>query len=125
VLVGGRWLSGTIGSLGRIVGGGAGMLDDASAARQVGGLASFISQSSGTGVLAEAASARALASLEGMGVKLGHKLSVLGKWEAGKGYGLDITLERVSQIEFGDNPRDTVYVLVENVQRVFQIHVGD
>jgi len=124
VIVGGRWLSGMISNLASIIGGGAGLLDDQNAARRVGGLAAFIHRSSGIGVMAEAASSRAISQLEGMGVKLGHKLSVKGTWEEGKGFGLEINLERVSQIEFGENPRAMVYVLVENVQRVFRIHAG-
>lgn len=123
LVVGGRWVSGVIGKLGGIVGGGAGMVQDKNAARRIGGLASFIKDSSGSGVLAEAASAKAIAQLKNMGVKLGHKLTVKGTWEGGK-YGLEIALERVSQIEYGKNPRDLVYVLVENVQRVFRIKVG-
>jgi hypothetical protein len=123
LVMGGRWLSGMIGKLGGIVGGGAGLIQDKNAARRVGGLATFIRDSSGAGVLAEAASAKAISKLQGMGVKLGHKLTVKGSWEGGK-YGLDLSLERVSQIEYGKNPRDLVYVLVENVQRVFRIKVG-
>jgi hypothetical protein len=124
VIVGGRWLSGTIGSVANMIRGGQGMVDDQNAARQVGGLVSFIHSSSGVGVLAEGASAQAISQLSGMGVSLGHKLTVKGTWSASSGFGLEIDLERVGQIEFGDSPRDTVYVLVENVQRVFKIQVG-
>lgn len=124
LVVGGRWLSGVIGQLGGIVSGGSSLLGEPQAARRAGGLASFIHQSSGSGVLAEAASARAITQLRGMGVNLGHKLTLKGTWEEGKGYGVEILLERVSQIEYGDNPRDLVHVLVENVQRVFRIQVG-
>jgi len=128
VVVGGRWLSGMMGSLISIIQGGQGLVQDENVARQVGGMASFIGQSSGIGQLAEGASARAIDNLSGMGVSLGHKLTVKVSWTAGQGYGLEITLERVGQIEFSTNPRnptprDTVYVLVENVQRVFQITV--
>lgn len=74
--------------------------------------------------MAEAASAQAIEQLSSLGVKLGHELSVKGTWKAGVGFGVDITLSRKSEIEFGDSPADLVYVLVENLQRVFQIHVG-
>ena len=128
VVVGGQWLSGMMGNLVTILQGGQGMLDDQNAARQVGGMISFVQQSSGLGALAEGASAQALDNLRGMGVSLGHKLTVKVSWEAGKGLGLEILLERVGQIEFSTNPsnptpRDTVYVLVENVQRVFKISI--
>lgn len=124
MVVGGQWISGAVGTVAGIISGGSGMLDDASAARRAGALASFMRQNSGIGVLAEAASARAISQLADMGVNLGHKLTVAGSWEQGKGFGLEIGLERVQQIEFGENPRDLVYVLVENVQRVFNIQFG-
>jgi len=123
LVVGGRWLSGMISQLGGIIGGGSGLLSDQNAARKAGSLASFIKRSSGVGALAEAASAKSIAKLKGMGVKLGHKITLRGTWENGK-YGLEIAMERVSQIEFGENSRDLVYVLVENIQRVFKIKVG-
>lgn len=110
-------------SLAGVIGGGSGLLDNENAARQAGGLVSFIRSNSGIGALGEAASAKAISKLEGMGVKLGHKLTIQGKWSKSDGYGLEVNLERVSQIEFGDSPRDLVYVLVENVQRVFRIKV--
>lgn len=124
MVVGGRWLSGAVGNVASIITGSAGMLDDDNAARQAGGLAAFMHRGSGVGVLAEAASARAISQLEGMGVNLGHKFTVAGTWDRDKGFGMELGLERVSQIEFGDNPRDLVYVLVENVQRVFNIKIG-
>lgn len=134
LVMGGQWLSGMIGSVAGILSGGSGLLQDENAARQVGGLAAFVRQSSGIGMLAEGASARALSQLRGMGVSLGHKLTVAAKWEQGKGFSLEVALERVQRIEFSAeqladadhqaSPRDTVYVLVENLQRVFRLQVG-
>lgn len=124
LVVGGRWLSGLISQLGSIISGGSGLLKDQDAARQVGSLASFVSNASGSGVLVEAASARAIDRLKSMGVSLGHKLTLKGVWDAQKGLGLEITLERTQTIEFGDGPTDVVHVLLENVQRVFQVKVG-
>jgi hypothetical protein len=123
VLVGGRWLSGMIGTVQGMITRGSGMVQDGDARRQIGSMAQFVGRNSGVGVLAEAASARAIDRLSSMGASLGHKLSVKGTWERGKGFGLEINLERTSNIEIGDSPRDTVYVLLENVQRVFKITV--
>lgn len=125
---GGRWVSGMLGQVISMIQGGQGLIDNSNVQRQVGGMISFIQQNSGIGQLAEGASAQAISNLRGMGVNLGHKLTVKVSWTAGEGFGLEVLLERVGQIEFSTNPsnptpRDTVYVLVENVQRVFRISI--
>lgn len=50
--------------------------------------------------------------------------TVEGTCDREAGYGLGATPEHASRIGTGDNPRDTVYILVENAQRVFRSQVG-
>lgn len=123
-VVGARWVSGVVGTLTSLMTGSSGMLDDDNATRRVGGIASTLGQVSASGALAEGAAAQAIDGLRGAGVTLAHKVTVKGVWEAGKGYGAELTLERVGGIEVGRNERDRFYLLVENLQRVFQIKVG-
>jgi hypothetical protein len=123
-VVGARWVSGVVGQLNSLITGGAGILNDDNAARRVGGITSTLSQMSMSGSLAEGAAAQALNNLEGVGVTIAHKITVKGQWDAAKGYGAEITLERVGGIQVGRNVRDRLYVLVENLQRVFQIKIG-
>lgn len=120
---GGQWLSGMISQAGSLISEKSGAVSN-SGARQVGALGSFMVNGSAAGALASTAAAKAIDKLDRYGVKLGHKLSIKGTWTEGKGFELDVDLERVRQIEFGDGPRDTVYVLLENVDRVFKIHKG-
>ncbi len=121
-LIGGQWFSGVFDSLSDCITGGSGLLADDNAARKAGALAAFINANSGLGVAAEAGTAKALSSLSAFnGVKLGHRLNVAAKWTAAKGFSLDISLDRVSKIEFGDAPTDMVYVALENIQELFKV----
>ena len=123
-VVGARWVSGVVSTLSSVITGGQGVLDDANTARRVGGITSMLSQVSASGSLAEGAAAQAIDGLQGVGVTLAHKVTVKGVWDASKGYGAELSLERVGGIEVGRNVRDRFYLLVENLQRVFQIKVG-
>ncbi|MFT5680455.1 MAG: hypothetical protein ACI8RZ_001361 [Myxococcota bacterium] len=123
-LIGGQWFSGVFDSLSDCITGGSGLLADGNAARKAGALAQFVNNNSGLGVAAEAGTAKALKSLSGFnGVKLGHRLNVQAKWSTSNGFGLDISMDRVSKIEFGDAPTDLVYVVLENIQELFKVSV--
>lgn len=124
LVMAGEWFSGTITQLGSIIGGGAGLLEDHDAARKAGGLARFVLDCSGVGMVAKGASKEAIEKLEGMGVEVSHKLTLKGAWEKEKGYSLQIDLERSNEIKYGEDEKALVYVLVENVQRVFRIKIG-
>ena len=124
MVVGARWVSGVVSTLTSLMTGGQGVLDDQNAARRGGGIASTLGEVSASGALAEGAAAQAIDGLRGAGVTLAHKVTVKGVWDASKGYGAELTLERVGGIEVGRNERDRFYLMVENLQRVFQIKVG-
>jgi hypothetical protein len=123
-VVGARWISGVVGTLNSLMTGGSGVLNDDNAVQRIGGIASTLNQVSMSGSLAEGAAAQAIDGLAGASVTIAHKVTVKGAWDVSKGYGAELTLERVGGVQIGRNERDRVFVLVENLQRVFQLKVG-
>ncbi|MBN2799241.1 MAG: hypothetical protein JXX28_08865 [Deltaproteobacteria bacterium] len=121
---GGSLLSGMVSQFGKLIGGTSGMMKDGTAARKVGAFASLVGSATGLGNLATGASIKAIDKMGNMGAKLGHKLSIKGTYDVGKSdFGLELTLERVSEISYGDADKDTFAVVAENIQRVFQIKI--
>lgn len=53
------------------------------------------------------------------GVKVGHQLTVKATWTPSARWRLEICLERLATIQFGKNPRERVYVALENIDPVF------
>jgi hypothetical protein len=104
-----------------MIGQGAAIGDDETA-RSIGSLAKFVSANAGLGVGVEAGTQKALEQL-GLhpGVKIGHALKIGVKWTAKDGYSMELRLDRTNTIELGSTPRDTVYLLVEQMQQVFRV----
>ncbi len=101
-----------------------GLGGDNGGAAQVGALGRFVVQNSTLGLGVEAGTQAVLEGARGFnGVNVGHKITAKGTYDRQDGLGFEVTLDRVSQIEFGDNPRASVYVLLENVQNVFTLKV--
>jgi hypothetical protein len=120
MVVGGRWVSGLVSTFAGLIDGGAGMVSG-DPARQAGSLAKYVASNGALGVGVELGTKRALERLKGLnGVKVGCSVTASASWTRAKGFSMKLRLDRSSTIDFGDNPRATVYVLLENVQQIFQ-----
>jgi hypothetical protein len=58
------------------------------------------------------------------GVKLGHKATLKGGWERGKGASAEFIIERYGKIEIGDAVHSTVALALEGTQRVMRAKAG-
>jgi hypothetical protein len=125
LLVGGTsYVGGLISSMAGLISTSKANISDPNGARMAGSMASFCMENAGLGVGVEMGTQQALQGLSNFnGVKIGHKLTVKASLDKNNKFGLEVTLEKVTTIEFGDNPRDTIYALVEDTQRVFQVKV--
>ena len=54
------------------------------------------------------------------GVKLGHKVTIKGGWERGKGPTAELLIERYGKLEIGDEVHSTFYLMLEGTQRVMR-----
>jgi len=54
------------------------------------------------------------------GVKLGHKVTIKGGWERGKGPTAELLIERYGKLEIGDEVHSTFYLMLEGSQRVLR-----
>lgn len=93
-------------------------------AAQIGALGSFVVRNSTLGLGVEAGTQAVLEGARNFnGVNVGHKITAKGTYDRQDGFGFEVALDRVSQIEFGENARAPVYVLLENIQNVFTLKV--
>lgn len=118
-------ISGFVSQIKAIIDKSSGMMPDAEAGRQAGAMARLLGLSIGGDVVMAGATRKALAKLSKFNaIKLGHKLTFKGAYGPSAGLSGEIILERSSSVEFGDSPRDTVYVALENIQQIFRIPLG-
>lgn len=120
-LVGSDWLSGVVEALGRIISQGRSAFSD-EPARLAGQLADLVTDISPSDLALSNVAAGALDRLSSFnGINVGHMITAKASWEQGRGLSWELVLERTGRIEFGDNPRDRVYMLLENIDRVFRL----
>ena len=87
--------------------------------RKVGAIASAIREISGIDSLAlGSAGVAALRSLPGDSVKFEQLLTIGGGWEDDEGFA-NVSFDRRTKLEVGEDERDLVYVLLENTQQLF------
>ena len=89
--------------------------------QRVGQLASLIKDTSVSGIVLSHYANDALSRLQGFnGLNIGHKVSVNASYSRGQFSG-EFNLERYSEIEYGDGPRDTVHLLLQNIDPVISV----
>lgn len=115
-----NWVAGIVGTVQGLIRGTSGV--DGSAAQRFGSVLGLVrTHSFGVNVGSTAALQAARSRVQNLAsANIGQKLTIAVGFNP-SATTLDITLERLSQIEVGRNPRDAVYLLVENLDRIIRI----
>lgn len=114
------WVSGVISTFGQLITKGSNFFSG-NEARQVGQFGSMISNIDPTSIVLSHYAHDALKQLSGFnGISIAHKVSVNAKVENGT-FGGAFKIERVSEIEYGDGPRDRVHLLLQNIDPVVSV----